>query len=65
MATQSTADVFNSHNKAIEATIIQECRDTPKKGIVITTINDDAYNNPIIELSPKQKATFKLLTIEI
>ena len=65
MATQSTADIFNSHNKAIEATIIQECRELPIIRKHFTTAYDDAYNEPIVNLNENQKSNLKNLLDEI
>jgi len=66
MNTQSTKTLFEDNNKTIEQQIIEECRDFPiiHKHFA-TTINDDAYNEPIVDLSSKQKAIFKNLTNEI
>jgi hypothetical protein len=64
MNTQSTSEIFNSHNKAIEAKIIQKCKDTPIITKHFTTAYDDAYNEPIVNLNQKQKSTLKNLLDE-
>jgi len=61
MNTQRTAEIFNSHNKAIEARIIQKCKDMPIITKHFTTAYDDAYNEPIVSLNEKQKSTLKNL----
>ena len=65
MTTQSTAEIFNSHNKTIEATIIQECKELPIIRKHFTTIDDDAYNEPIVNLNQNQKSNLKNLLDEI
>jgi len=65
MNTQSTAEIFNSKNKVIEATIIQECKELPIIIKHFTTAYDDAYNEPIIALNQNQKSNLKILLHEI
>lgn len=65
MNTQSTAEIFKSQNKAIEQRIIEECREFPIITKHFTTLNDDAYNEPIVNLSDNQKAILKNLTNEL
>lgn len=62
MNPQSTKTLFEDNNKTIEQRIIEECRDLPiiHKHFA-TTINDDAYNEPIVNLNQKQKSTLKNL----
>lgn len=65
MNTQSTEEIFKSKNKTIEQRIIEECRELPIITKHFTTLNDDAYKEPIVNLSDDQKAIFKNLTNEI
>ena len=65
MKTQSAAEIFKSHNKAIEEKIIKECRELPIITKHFATVYDDAYNEPIQSISTEQKQELKKLIDEI
>ena len=60
-----TTEIVNANNKAIEQNLISKIKDLPIINKHFSTINDDAYNEPIIELSTVQKSNLKNLLNEI
>lgn len=60
-----TTEIVKQNNKAIEQNLISKIKDLPIINKHFSTINDDAYNEPIIELSTVQKSNLKNLLNEI
>lgn len=60
-----TTEIVNANNKAIEQKLISKIKDLPIINKHFSTLNDDAYNEPIIDLSQSQKSNLKNLLNEI
>ena len=61
----TTPRIVKDRNKALEQRLLQSIKKLPRHKIKSTCVNDDAFNEPIIELSQAEKITFKKLTDEI
>ena len=61
----TTTEIVNANNKAIEQNLISKIKDLPIINKHFSTIKDDAYNEPIIELSKVQKSNLKKMLNEI
>lgn len=60
----TTNQIFNQNNKAIEQKLIVKIKDLPIINKHFSTINDDAYNQPVLQLTEKQNTNFKKLINE-
>jgi len=61
----TTTEIVNANNKAIEQKLLLEIKDLPIINKHFSTIKDDAYNEPLIDLSKSQKSNLKNLLNEV
>lgn len=59
-----TTEIVNANNKAIEQKLISKIKDLPIINMHFSTIKDEAYNEPILQLTEKQNTNFKNLINE-
>lgn len=60
-----TTEIVNANNKEIEQNLISKIKDLPIINKHFSTIKDDAYNEPLIDLSKSQKSNLKNLLNEV
>lgn len=60
-----TTEIVKQNNKAIEQNLISKIKDLPIINKHFSTIKDDAYNEPLIDLSKSQKSNLKNLLNEV
>lgn len=60
-----TKNLVKYNNKTLETRLLQSIKELPNHVIKTTCANDDAFNEPIIELSATQKSNLKNLINEI
>ena len=61
----TTTEIVNANNKAIEQNLILKIKDLPILNKYFTTVKDEAFNMPIINLSKTQSTNLKNLLNEI
>ena len=61
----TTSQIVKSNNKTLEQRLLQSIKKLPNHIIEPTCVNEDAFNQQIIELSQNQKSNFKNLINEI
>lgn len=61
----TTNKIVNANNKEIEQNLISKIKDLPIINKHFSTIKDDAYNEPLIDLSQGQKSNLKNLLNEV
>lgn len=61
----TTTEIVNANNKTIEQKLISKIKELPIINKHFSTINDDAYNGPLIDLSQSQKSNLKNLLNEV
>ena len=60
-----TTEIVNANNKAIEQNLISKIKDLPIINKHFSTKDDNAYNEPLIDLSKSQKSNLKNLLNEV
>ena len=61
----TTTQIVNANNKVIEQKLISKIKDLPIINKHFSTLKDDVYNEPIIDLTKSQKSNLKKLMNEI
>jgi len=61
---QTTQQIAQNANKALEQTLISKISNLPIIEKHFSTIKDNAYNEPIVEITPTEKANLKKLLNE-
>jgi len=59
-----TNEIIQNANKAREQQLISKIKDLPIIEKHFSTISDNAYNEPIVEITPTEKANLKKLLNE-
>lgn len=57
----TTKQIIDANNKAIEKKIIKNCKDLPIITKHFTTVNDEDFQEPILELTNSQSSEYKKL----